>query len=98
MRLSAMAYAKNCPGNAMTHAAVAAISNVLVALIGFASHRASLCTVRAVGEIISEGKLVDLDRQEKAPLELALRALKTGIEKLHDGPEVAHVVLNRRAS
>lgn len=34
---------------------VHATSLILAALIGFAAHRASLCTVRAVGEIMSSG-------------------------------------------
>ena len=32
---------------------IAVVSMLLAAVVGFASHRASLCTVRAVGEVMS---------------------------------------------
>ena len=38
-----------------------------------------------------------LNRHEEVALELGLRAEKPGIEKLHDRPQIADVVLDRRA-
>jgi hypothetical protein len=33
--------------------------------------------------------------EEKLPLELALRAEETGVEKLHEAPQIADLVLDR---
>lgn len=47
---------------------VALTSVLLVALVGFAAHRASLCTVRAVAEIMTSGTAWMLSSFAKAAL------------------------------
>lgn len=53
---------------------IAIVSLLLAAVIGFASHRASLCTVRAVGEVMSAGSSNLLQSFGKAVLWASLVA------------------------
>lgn len=54
--------------NAVAIGIVALVSALLVAFIGFAAHRASLCTVRAVAEIMTSGTAWMLSSFAKAAL------------------------------
>ena len=48
-------------------------------------------------QALARGRVAQcLDGNEVAPLEFRLRAEQAGIEEVHDRPEVAHVVLDRR--
>ena len=45
----------------------------------------------------ASGSLLGLDRHVERPLELGLGAQQAGVEELHDRPQIADVVLDRRA-